>query len=229
MKLLKVFEGISDRLRENGWFIDKPESPSWWGGALSPEEVIISAILVQQTRWERVTEAVVKLRRSGLNTLRALAELNPVDLANMLTGINFRFTKANRLVEIAKNIVSIGGLEALSKLSDDDVRGMLLSMDGVGHETADSIMLFALNRLTLPISTYTIRVINRISGVLYGDYEEWRIRLMSLLPKALYEYKLFHAGVVTTGKEWCLKGKPRCSECPLHNQCRLARLNAGKG
>ncbi|ABW01491.1 endonuclease III domain-containing protein [Caldivirga maquilingensis] len=222
--LLKVFEEISEKLSENGWFISEPESPKWWGGALSPEEVIISAILVQQTKWERVSEVMAKLRQGGLNTLKTIAELNPLDLANALSGVNFRFTKASRLVRIARTITSMGGLRALSKLSDDEVRVMLLSMDGVGYETADSIMLFALNRVTIPISTYTIRVIKRIYGYLGGGYEDWRLTLMKLLPRGLYEYKLFHAGVVTTGKEWCLKETPRCIECPLRNQCRFAKL-----
>ncbi len=222
--LLTVFEGMASRLRENGWIISEPESPNWWGGALSPEEVIISAILVQQTRWERVSEVMVKLRQSGLNTLKAIAELNPVYLADVLRGINFRFTKANRLVKIARTITSMGGLGALSKLNDYEVRGMLLSMDGISYETADSVMLFALNRLTIPISTYTIRVIKRIYGYSGGNYEDWRITLMRVLPRGLYEYKLFHAGVVTTGKEWCLKDAPRCIECPLRNQCRLAKI-----
>ena len=227
-KLLKVFEGMVEKLSENGWFISEPESPNWWGGVLSPEEVIISAILVQQTRWERVNEVMTRLRQCGLNTLKAIAELNPLDLANALSRVNFRFTKASRLVSIAKTITSMGGLSALSKLSDDEVRGMLLSMNGVGYETADSIMLFALNRLTIPVSTYTTRVIKRVYGYSGGNYEEWRITLMRVVPRGLHEYKLFHAGVVTIGKEWCLKVAPRCVECPLRNQCRLAKLNANE-
>ncbi|WP_291765382.1 endonuclease III domain-containing protein [Caldivirga sp. UBA161] len=228
-RLLTVFEGMSSKLKENGWIISEPESPKWWGGVLSPEEVIISAILVQQTKWEIVSEVMVRLRQGKLNTLKAIAELNPVDLANALSGVNLRFTKANRLVKIAKAITLMGGLGALSKLNDNEVREMLLSMDGVGYETADSIMLFALNRLTIPISTYTIRVIKRVYGYSGSNYEDWRITLMRLLPRGLYEYKLFHAGVVTVGKEWCLKGTPRCIECPLRNQCHLAKLKTNGG
>lgn len=221
--LLGVFESIPNVLVENGWFIDKPESPRWWGGAENPDEVIISAVLVQQTRWENAVKAMVKLRSLGLNTLSAISMLNESELAELIRGVNFRFIKARRIINIARRIISIGGLRALDGMSDGDVRGMLLSMEGVGYETADSIMLFALNRLTIPISTYTVRVISRVKGDFNGDYEELRTKLINELPRELYYYKLFHAGVVTIGKMWCLKEKPKCVNCPLRNHCNYSR------
>jgi len=223
--LLKAFEGIASTLAENGWFISEPQSPRWWGGLESPDEVFISAMLVQQTRWDNVTRVMAKLRSLGLSRLEQVSRLSYGELANMLTGINFRSTKARRVINAARRVVSMGGLEALGSMGDDEVRQSLLSIEGIGYETADSIMLFALNRLTIPVSAYTVRVLGRVDKAFNGGYEELRVRLMGALPRGLYEYKLFHAGIVTVGKVWCLKGKPRCSHCPLREYCTYAKFS----
>jgi len=124
--LLKAFEGIASTLAENGWFISEPQSPRWWGGLESPDEVFISAMLVQQTRWDNVTRVMAKLRSLGLSRLEQVSRLSYGELANMLTGINFRSTKARRVINAARRVVSMGGLEALGGMSDDEVRQSLL-------------------------------------------------------------------------------------------------------
>ncbi|MFB6469760.1 MAG: endonuclease III domain-containing protein [Vulcanisaeta sp. AZ3] len=221
-RLLNVFSSLVEELRETGWFVDDPKSSRWWGGAESPDEVFITAILVQQTRWEVVGEVLGRLRALGLNRLDRIAEVKPEELAELIKGVNYRFTKAVRLVKLARNITSIGGLEALR--GRDDVREFLLSQDGVGEETADSIMLFALNIPSLPISQYTRRVLSRVLGINFsGSYGEWKRFLEGLLPKDLYTYKLIHASVVTIGKKYCLPDKPLCEKCTLASNCNYAR------
>ncbi len=221
-RLIEIFREMRRELEETGWLVDDPESSKWWGGAESPDEVVITAILVQQTRWEVVNEVLNRLRALGLNKIESLANVRPEDLAEVVKGVNYRFTKALRLTRLAKAITEIGGLNALKLRSD--VRDLLLRQDGVGEETADSIMLFALNIPSIPISQYTRRVIGRALGVDFGgNYRAWKDYLERLLPRDLYVYKLFHAAVVTIGKKYCLKDEPRCGECPLRGVCRHAQ------
>ncbi|BDR93379.1 DNA endonuclease III [Vulcanisaeta souniana JCM 11219] len=221
-KLLEVFKGMRSELESVGWFPGDAESTKWWGGAESPDEVVITAILVQQTRWDAVHAALNRLRQMGLNRLESVANTDPGYLAEVIKGVNYRFTKAMRLVRLARNITMIGGLEALRRRPD--VREFLLGQEGIGKETADSIMLFALNMLSIPISQYMKRVINRILGTELGDgYETWKGFLEELLPRDLYVYKLVHASIVTIGKKYCLLDNPLCNECPLREVCLYAK------
>jgi len=220
-RVIDVFRGLGNELRRTGWFVDGPESTRWWGGAESPDEVVITAILVQQTRWEVVGEVLGRLRVLGLNKIERIAETSPEALADIIKGVNYRFTKAVRLVKLARNIVSVGGLEGLRSMSN--VRDFLLNQDGVGEETADSIMLFALNIPSLPISQYIKRVFSRVLGINLGNgYSSWKGFLEEVLPRDLYIYKLVHASVVTIGKQYCLPQKPLCNQCPLCGVCKYA-------
>ncbi|WP_054857866.1 endonuclease III domain-containing protein [Vulcanisaeta sp. JCM 16159] len=217
-RLIEVLKNIKDELESVGWYPVNAESTKWWGGAETPDEVVITAILVQQTRWDVVHEVLNRLRKLGLNTLEGIANADPNYLAEVIKGVNYRFTKAQRLVKLARNITMIGGLERLRLRGD--VRDFLLNQEGVGRETADSIMLFALNIPTLPISQYTKRVLSRVLGVNPGDdYDSWKETLEGLIPRDLYTYKLVHASVVTIGKKYCLTDNPLCDECPLRGVC----------
>lgn len=219
-EILSLFMRIRKVLEDNGWFIDDEYSPRWWGGALSPDEVFISAILVQQTRWVNAVKALVRLREQGLNKLEKLSEISVDELSQVIIGVNYRFTKAKRLINAAKRVMELGGLEGLGRLSDEETRSILLDIDGVGLETADSIALFALNKHTIPVSKYTMTVAPRLLGIANTNgYERLRVLLMGILPRRLFDYKLFHAGIVTVGKVWCSRDKPRCNECPLRMYC----------
>ena len=221
-KLIEIFKNMKDELENVGWYPVSAESTRWWGGAETPDEVVITAILVQQTRWDMVHEVLNRLRRLGLNTLEAIANTDPNHLAETIKGVNYRFTKAQRLVKLARSIIMAGGLGKLRLRSD--VRDFLLNQEGVGRETADSIMLFALNIPTMPISQYTKRVLSRALGLNPGnDYDSWKRALENLIPRDLYIYKLVHASVVTLGKMYCLPDNPLCDKCPLREICLYAK------
>ena len=220
-RMIEVFKSMKNELESVGWYPVDAQSTEWWGGAKTPDEVIITAILVQQTRWDVVHEVLNRLREHGLNTLKGIANVDPNYLAEVIRGVNYRFTKAQRLVKLARSIMAIGGLEGLR--ARNDVRDFLLNQEGVGEETADSIMLFALNIPTLPISQYTRRVISRVLGINPGnDYDSWKRALEELIPRDLYIYKLVHASVVTLGKTYCLPNNPQCDKCPLRGICLYA-------
>ena len=220
-RMIEVFKNMKNELESVGWYPVDALSTEWWGSAKTPDEVVITAILVQQTRWDVVHEALNRLRELGLNSLKGIADVDPNYLAEVIKGVNYRFTKAQRLVKLARNIMAIGGLEGLRLKGD--VRDFLLNQEGIGKETADSIMLFALNIPTLPISQYTKRVLSRVLGINPGDdYDSWKRTLEELLPRDLYIYKLVHASVVTIGKTHCLPNNPQCDKCPLRGICLYA-------
>ncbi|MGC9180404.1 MAG: endonuclease III domain-containing protein [Vulcanisaeta sp.] len=221
-RLIEIFRKMKDELESVGWYPVDAESTRWWGGAETPDEVVITAMLVQQTRWDVVHEVLNRLRRLSLNKLEVIANTDPNYLAEVIKGVNYRFTKAQRLVKFAKNVTMIGGLGKLRLRVD--VRNFLLNQEGVGRETADSIMLFALNIPTMPISQYTKRVFSRLLGLKLGDnYDMWKEFLEGLLPRDLYTYKLIHASIITIGKKYCLPTDPLCNKCPLRDVCLYAR------
>jgi endonuclease-3 related protein len=211
LEVLRILNGLRGLLEESGWLIAPPASPRWWGGAESGDEVVISAMLVQRTRWEAVSSALSRLRGLALNSLARIAEADPGHLSELIRGVNYRFVKARRLVKLAGAVVGRGGLDELR--SDPRVRDFLLSQEGVGEETADSILLFALNIPTVPMSQYTRRVMSRVLGV----ESNLRALIEEALPD-LHSHKLMHAGVVTIGKRYCLT-KPLCGQCPLMRAC----------
>uniref|UniRef100_A0A7C3YMK6 HhH-GPD domain-containing protein n=2 Tax=cellular organisms TaxID=131567 RepID=A0A7C3YMK6_9EURY len=140
-----------------GWVIDGSKSPKWWGELTSPEEIAISAILVQLTRWENVEKALENLRRKNLLDLKKLSNTNEFELQELIKPVGLRRLKAKRLIEFSKKVMEIGGLNELCKMDAEEVRSFLSSINGIGLETADAITLFALNKPTIPISENTLR------------------------------------------------------------------------
>lgn len=183
---------------------------TWWPG--NPEEIIIGAVLTQQTRWKNVERGINELRYQGLCRLSALVSspLERIEEAIKCTGF-FRM-KARRLQNLSKVIIDcFGGIDGMMDPSLDDLRMTLLSIDGIGEETADSILCFALGRCSFIIDRYTERIcacagIGSKGGVLKDLVE-------SVVPDDLMTYRQAHAHFVEYAKEWC--GKKRCEECAI--------------
>lgn len=212
--ILEIFR--NKRLR--GWIIDKPESPRWWGGLNSPEEIAISAILVQLTRWENVERALENLRKHGLLDIRKLGDVDEGQLGEIIKPVGLRRSKARCLIEFSKRVTEIGGLEKLRTMDIEVVRSFLLSIKGIGRETADAIILFALNKPTFPVSEYVKRVLGRVLSLERTDYETLRKIIVGHFRNQLYPLKLLYAGITTVGKYYC-KRRPKCHECPLNRLC----------
>ena len=191
----------------------------YWWPAETGFEVIVGAILTQQTTWKNVERAIENLKGEGLldpHSL-AIASLNRVEALIRHTG--FYRQKAQRIVHFSQYLVSKydGSLDKLFNRSTEEIREELLSFKGVGSETADSILLYGADRFTFPIDAYTIRLCERL-GVKETEYEEMKALFEGTLPKDLEVYKEFHALIDKLGKTYC-KAKPFCSECPLTNEC----------
>ncbi len=218
--LLKEIERIKGNLLPSyGWMPSEPSSPRWWGGFETEEEIAIAAVLVQLTTWNNVDRTVASLRREGLTELSRLMEYDIDRLAEKIRGVGFAVEKARRIVKLAE--ISKGDLDGLC--SSQDARERLLGVRGIGRETADTILLFACNRLVFPASRLGVRVLSRVGVEVHGGYEVWRRTIEEGLPPSLYDYKLMHAGLVTIAKVYCKRSKPRCRDCPLSRLCAYAR------
>ena len=182
---------------------------NWWP-ADTPFEVVIGAVLTQQTRWTNVEQAIANLREHGLLEPETLAQAEVELIEELVHCCGFYRQKASRLNNIAKYFADIGIENVFSaptlKLRDD-----MLSLSGVGNETADSIVLYAANKPKFVIDAYTTRIMNCL-----GINENY-IKLQELfeqeLPTDVDLYKEYHALIVEFAKTYC--GKKRCAECLL--------------
>jgi len=192
--------------------------PQNWWPAKTELEVMIGAILTQNTNWTNVEKAISNLKNKDLVSLDRLVSLSVEDLAEVIRPAGYYNIKAKRL----KNLINFifdqydGDLAGLLQEDTDRLREGLLSVNGVGPETADSIILYAAKRPLFVIDTYTHRILSRhaMAGeeATYYDMQEL---FMDHLPEDVSLFNEFHALIVQTGKNYCRKN-PLCEDCPLH-------------
>ncbi len=191
----------------------------YWWPAETRFEVIIGAILTQQTTWKNVELAIENLKDEGLLDPHSLASapLNHVEALIRHTG--FYRQKARRIINFSRHLVTkyAGFLDKFFIGPHEQIRRELLSLEGIGPETADSLLLYAADILTFPIDAYTIRLCKRL-GAKDLKYEDLRKVFENNLPRDLEVYKEFHALIDKLGKTYC-KNSPQCSICPLVDNC----------
>lgn len=196
----------------------------WWPGD-TPFEVIVGAILTQNTAWTNVSKAIDNLKKEGYLLPNALYSLPLPKLAKLIRPSGYYNIKAKRLKEFL-NFLFIeynGSLERMFKGNLSDLRKKLLEIKGIGPETADSILLYAGCYPVFVIDAYTKRILSRHSIITDGiDYHSLQGLFMDNLPKDVDLYNEYHALIVKTAKDFCKK-KPLCDLCPLNN------LNIPKG
>jgi endonuclease-3 related protein len=134
-----------------------------------------------------------------------------------IKNLNFFRQKARRIKEFSKHIEKYGSLDEFLSRPTEEIREELLSLRGIGPETADSILLYAADKLVFPIDAYTIRLCRRL-GIKELKYEKLRRFFEANLPRELEVYKEFHALIDKVGKTYC-KAKPNCPGCPLEDGC----------
>ncbi|MFH8080819.1 MAG: endonuclease III domain-containing protein [Candidatus Aenigmatarchaeota archaeon] len=201
---------------------------NWWP-AETKFEVIVGAILTQQTSWRNVEKAINNLKAHQLLNPLSLKEVELRQLEKLIKPSGFYRVKAKRLKEFVKFLFEKydGNLENFLNLNKDILRKELLSIKGIGKETADSIILYAANKLTFVVDAYTIRIFNRLGLIKEEEYEAVKEIFEKSLPKDLELFKEYHALIVELGKNVCKK-KPKCMECPLNDICDYALNNFGK-
>ena len=188
----------------------------WWPGQ-TQFEIITGAILTQNTNWTNVEKAIDNLKAANCLTPEKLHYMETSQLAGLIRPAGYFNIKAKRLknflVWLFENYA--GRLADLQNLSTEQLRAELLTVKGIGLETADSILLYAFDREIFVVDAYTARIATRHNLIEPGaDYEQIRQLFQSNLSADIKLFNEYHALLVRTGKEFC-KPKARCDDCPL--------------
>lgn len=172
---------------------------------------------MQNTAWKNVERAIANLREENLIDPHRLVAHNENELAELIRPAGYFRLKTGRLLNLMRFVVEAydGSLEALKSVDWRDLREQLLAVKGIGPETADSILLYALEQPALVVDTYTHRIFARHGWIEYSaDYHQLQEHLATELPEDVPLYNELHALLVHVGHHWC-KRKPKCDECPL--------------
>jgi len=189
----------------------------WWPGE-SPFEIVVGAVLVQNTAWRNVERAIENLREAGLMESRTLYAVPEKELAELIRPAGYFQVKSRRLRNLLKLVVEQydGSLEAMFRTDLATLREELLGVSGIGPETADAILLYAGSLPTFVVDTYTHRVLARHGWIGYeADYHEIKDHFEASLPADAVLYNEYHALLVRLGKDYCRKTAPKCEACPL--------------
>lgn len=193
----------------------------WWPGD-SPFEVIVGAILTQSAAWANVEQAIDNLKAAGALSPKAILEMPSQKLTQLVRPSGYYNAKAVKLKAFVGWLDNNyrNNLDALSPIPTGDLRNQLLSVHGIGNETADSILLYALERPVFVIDAYTKRIISRI-GLLQEKctYVEFQQYFTNNLPGGLQLFNEYHALFVRLGKAVC-RTRPDCLKCCLKDICR---------
>ena len=207
----------SDRLNEIYDLLLEAYGPQKWWPAESPLEVMVGAVLTQNTNWQGVEKAIANLKGRNLLNPDKLQALATEDLAGLIKPAGYFNLKARRLKNLIEYVTETygGDLETMEQVDTRQLRKELLEVNGVGPETADSILLYALQRPVFVVDTYTYRVMNR-HGLIGEEvsYDELQRLFTQHLPLDKTLFNQYHALLVRVGKLHC-QPKPRCQGCPL--------------
>jgi endonuclease-3 related protein len=190
---------------------------NWWPGD-SPFEIIVGAILTQNTSWTNVEKALTQLKAANVLTVDAMEALPEPQLAQLIRSSGYYNQKAKKLKTFLHYLRTQhhGSLDHLFRLPTPQLRRELLDLPGIGEETADSILLYAGAHPVFVVDAYTRRVLERHDlidpGASYQDIQRLFHRAIPPNPAIYNEY---HALLVQTGKHHCLRSAPRCVGCPL--------------
>jgi endonuclease-3 related protein len=183
------------------------------------------AVLVQNTAWRNAAAAVGALREAGLLGPEDMAALAAERLSGLIRSSGYHRVKARRLLSLCNWLNRRGGIAALRGRRTCRLREELLDVHGIGPETADAILLYALGRPVFVADAYAFRIFGR-TGFWSGpaDYESLRAAVEQCLPDTEQLNEL-HALLVAHARQHC-RVQPRCADCPLRGMCRYARRGA---
>lgn len=198
--------------------------PQGWWPARSPFEVMVGAVLTQNTAWVNVERAIATLRAARALTPATIARTPLRRLASWIKPSGYFNVKARRLQAMARWVVDSGGFAALHRRDTETLRADLLAVHGIGPETADDILLYAFARPVFVIDAYTRRIFGRLDLLpAAAHYEHLRESFEQTLGADVPVFNQYHALIVRHGKDVC-KTKPRCDSCCLRADCAGAAV-----
>lgn len=216
--LLSLFKALLDLYGfQNWWPIDAEYHKLF--GTNPMDEIIIGAVLTQNASWKNVEKALQNLKNLGHLSLEFVREVDIQRLKEIIRPAGFFNQKAATLKRVAQTLKPV---EVVFSISRED----LLSIKGVGRETADVILLYAANRPSFVVDKYTQRLVYRLYGI-KGSYEQIKFLFESNVPKDLKLYKELHALIDEHSKRVCKK-LPLCQNCALREMCVYANSWKGK-
>lgn len=213
-----LFVEIYDRLLEKYGF------RNWWPGE-TPFEITVGAVLTQNTAWANVEKAILNLKSKSLLTPEGINLTEEKELAELIRPAGYYNVKAKRLKNLVRFLMDEGGGDPrnLRGRDPDLLRKSLLNISGIGHETADSILLYAIGMPFFVVDAYTRRIFGRI-GLIdpRADYEVIRKTFEASIPRNVMIYNDYHAQIVEHGKRVCKK-TPHCQTCVLIDLCEAGK------
>jgi endonuclease-3 related protein len=202
--------------------------PQYWWPADEPFEVIVGAILTQSAAWGNVEKAIANLKAAEALSPARLRRLQLPRLARLVRSCGYYNAKALKLKSFAFWLGNHynDDLDRLFAVNTDDLRQQLLSVHGIGQETADSILLYAAGKPVFVIDAYTRRILSRIGlSPAKDSYAVYQAFFMGHLPPDAKLFNEYHALLVRLGKDFCRR-RPLCSPCHLNPICQFAMANS---
>ena len=189
----------------------------WWPGD-TPLEICVGAILTQNTHWTNVEKAIANLLAADCMSVATLDEMPTGDLADLIRPAGYFNVKARRLKHFIAHVRDAGfdGVEGFLARPAATLRADLLTVNGIGPETADSIVLYAAGKPSFVVDAYTCRILSRHHLISPADrYDTVKALFERSLPRRATLWNDYHAQLVAVGKHFCKPAKPRCDDCPL--------------
>jgi endonuclease-3 related protein len=193
----------------------------WWP-AETIDQIIIGAILTQNTSWKNVEFAMKNLKTENLDTVEKLGYADLDKIKECVRPAGFFNQKSLYLKGVCKSISDYGGLDALKNLPDSSLTDFLINLKGIGKETMQDIMLYAFNRPIFVVDKYTERLFSRIGLIQKGMKNAYEIGVTIEKGLPIYDLKNFHGEVIEISKSIC-QSKPLCEKCFLKDSCSYAK------
>lgn len=193
--------------------------PQHWWPADSAFEVMLGAILTQNTNWSNAEKAIINLKKHVVLTPQKLRKLPLKQIALLIKPAGYYNIKAGRIKEFVNFLFANyrGKLENMAGMDTSVLRSRLLEVKGIGPETADSMLLYALGKPVFVVDAYTKRILFRHRFIEEdADYARTQDLFMRHLKPDAKLFNEYHALLVKLAKDFCLKNKPRCEICPIN-------------
>lgn len=190
----------------------------WWPGD-TDDEVVIGAMLTQNTSWRNVELSLNRMKKAGIFTLEDISRTDVGTLGEIIRSSGFYNQKSQRLKALSESIgATYGNLEKMKKFPMNELENFLRPIKGIGQETLDSILLYALEKPVFVVDKYAVRIVGRIGISKRPSSVGLKDIVSSELGSDIGKLKNLHGMIVNLAKDYC-KTKPRCAGCPMQEKC----------